>query len=169
MALRNLTTKMEHSCSNYEKSSLSRDKISELDLVQKLIHQREYGQSIICKIKQETSVCLRLDKGASLKTAFGYDSLIKMQLTGRHVDSLLQLALNKLSQGAFSKFRVGQVQNIPLVTKSTRKRKKPEYEEISSICCEDETSKRQRHEKLEDTFGPMEQPFLEKIEYKKYS
>ncbi|KAL5021955.1 hypothetical protein ScPMuIL_001110 [Solemya velum] len=97
---------------------------------------------------------------------FGYSKLTNMQLTGTHLESLLQLALNKDSQGSFSRFRLKKVQAAPLSTKMPLKRKEPDYEPNPSIICENSRNKRRKLEILDNTFGTEAQPVLEEVEYK---
>lgn len=102
----------------------------------------------------------------SLQNVMGCDKLTALLLTGSHYESLIQLALEKKSQGGFSKFRHQQVQNLPLLQRKPQKRKAPLFERDPNVTCEDENFKRQRYDDLEECFGPNEQPKLQKLEFK---
>ncbi|CAG2229532.1 CENPN [Mytilus edulis] len=102
----------------------------------------------------------------SIQNVMGCDKLTNSLLTGTHYESLLQLALDRKSQGDFSRYRLQQVQNLPLLQKPPQKRKVSEFEREPNLQCEDERHKRQRTEELDECFGPNEQPLLQKLEFK---
>ncbi|KAL3859035.1 hypothetical protein ACJMK2_009273 [Sinanodonta woodiana] len=103
-----------------------------------------------------------------LLNCFNCKKLSEMKLTGRHVDSLVELALNRWCQGDFSKFRYEQVQRRPLSEILPRKRKVDESEEEldPNITCENEGMKKRRKEMLDKVFGTNTQPVLEKVDFK---
>ncbi|KAK3605683.1 hypothetical protein CHS0354_013480 [Potamilus streckersoni] len=104
----------------------------------------------------------------ALLNCFNCKKLLEMKLTGRQVDSLKELALNRWCQGDFSKFRYEQVQRRPLSEILPRKRKVDESEEEldPNITCENEGMKKRRKEMLDKVFGTNTQPVLEKLDFK---
>lgn len=102
----------------------------------------------------------------SVQNTMGCDKLKSIRLTGSHYPSLLQLALDRKSQGDFNRYRLQQVQNLPLLQKRPLKRKVPEFDREPNLVCEDESKKRQRTAELDECFGPNEQPLLQILEFK---
>ncbi|XP_064640560.1 centromere protein N-like [Lineus longissimus] len=104
----------------------------------------------------------------ALQVAIGCSEVTEMKLSGKSVTSLLQLALNKDSQGSFSKFRLNQVDANPLSVRQRQKRKVPDEDDDALIHITDENivQKRRRIDILLDVFGPNEQPQLEKVEFR---
>ncbi|KAK3086368.1 hypothetical protein FSP39_017465 [Pinctada imbricata] len=102
----------------------------------------------------------------SLLSTFGYMSVKNLVLTGNHLHSLFQLALNKKAQGSFSRNQLSQIQNLPPSLLRPRKRKVCEVEDDPNIHCYDKGTKKQKLDILESQFGPHEQPILEKVEFK---
>ncbi|XP_046360397.2 centromere protein N-like [Haliotis rufescens] len=105
----------------------------------------------------------------ALLPVFKTDEVHSLQLVGSHVPSLVELALNKHSQGSFGKYRSIEERENPLTRKSNRKRKassEPVKDFDKRLRGENEEEKKQRMELLDHTFGSADQPTLEKLEYK---
>lgn len=117
---------------------------------------------LLSRYKKSVENCLI----QSLRNVMGCDKLTNILLTGSHYESLLQLALDRKSQGNFSRYRLQQVQNLPLMQKRPPKRKVADFLREPNLVCENESQKRQRTEILDESYGPNEQPLLQKLEFK---
>ncbi|XP_073232611.1 centromere protein N-like [Porites lutea] len=102
----------------------------------------------------------------TLSSLLHCQTLEEIKLSGRDVLSLKELVLNKTSQGAFSKYRLNQIEGNPLSRK--RKRKKEVTMEVQSqeIKSENKEEDQQRQQLTDNAFGPNPQPVLEKVEFK---
>ncbi|XP_069113024.1 centromere protein N-like [Argopecten irradians] len=102
----------------------------------------------------------------TILTTLGANEMKNMQLCGHDLYSLIHLAMNKKSQGSFSKFNSKQGQQQPLAGFQPKKRKAIEIEKDDKIFHEDEEKMKKRAKILEKSFGVEEQPCLEKVEYR---
>ncbi|KAL1916698.1 uncharacterized protein VTP21DRAFT_5402 [Calcarisporiella thermophila] len=106
----------------------------------------------------------------ALLGVFECDRVDEWDLKGRNVSSLQELLLYRDSQGGFSKYRLNQVDDNPLVHYSRKKQKLddgPKYvNDDEPIMAEDMSSISARYSEVDDRFGRNEQPSLERIEIK---
>ncbi|XP_059138964.1 centromere protein N-like [Physella acuta] len=94
------------------------------------------------------------------------DSLIDIQLSGRHVASLADIVLKNTT---CQSYREQEDKENPLINKQGKKRKgfdNENFEDTEMIINGNSEEKRRRIEKLNQTFGEDPQPILEKLEYK---
>lgn len=102
----------------------------------------------------------------ALSSLLHCQALEEINLSGRDVFSLKELLLNKSSQGAFSKYKLNQIDMNPLSRKRKREidaNMKPLNQEITN---ENKEEQRKRHQIADNAFGPNPQPVLERVEFK---
>ncbi|KAK7115152.1 centromere protein N-like isoform X1 [Littorina saxatilis] len=107
---------------------------------------------------------------SALVEVFESEEVTELQLTGHHLPSLADLALQQTSQGPFWKYRNIEEAVNPLIrskvsTKSVTSEDK-ERETDERLMDENREEKQSRQERLDSTFGTHAQPTLEKLEYK---
>ncbi|KAL4235128.1 hypothetical protein ACF0H5_006766 [Mactra antiquata] len=101
-----------------------------------------------------------------LVVALGYKELEDLDLTGHHYPSLAELALNKFSEGGYSKYQQIQSHRGPLNKVTSRKRKAPCFIEDENIIDLNRAEKKRRLDVLEKKFGEYVMPTLEKVEFR---
>lgn len=102
----------------------------------------------------------------TMMTVLNAYSIEQLHLKGRHIASLLQLVLNKDTDGAYSKY---YAKKSSRTTRGGGKRSRSDSVDTEFDCHilqENAASQRQRKRHLEDNFGPGKQPLLEKVEFK---
>lgn len=98
--------------------------------------------------------------------AFGYKELTELSLTGHHYPSLAELAMDKFSEGGYTKYQQTHRLGGPLSDITSRKRKAPAMFEHENIIDTNRGEKRRRLEILDENFSENVQPTLEKLEYR---
>ncbi|KAK2167450.1 hypothetical protein NP493_1277g00026 [Ridgeia piscesae] len=89
----------------------------------------------------------------------------ELHLRGHCVNSLGQLVLNRHSQGSFSQYRLNQVDPNPLSGRTLTRKQDLPSRLSDDIVYENRQERERDEETVAETFGPNEQPTLEKIEY----
>ncbi|XP_076449293.1 centromere protein N-A-like [Babylonia areolata] len=120
---------------------------------------------ITCRMKVKIQVILY----SALQEVFETEEISELQLTGQHLPSLADLALQQSAQGSFRKYRdLAEAEN-PLV-RSKFKRKEPVEEDDRPrdprLRDENKYEKQRRQDRLDSTFGTHTPPQLEKVDYK---
>ncbi|PIK59029.1 putative centromere protein N [Apostichopus japonicus] len=88
-------------------------------------------------------------------------------LSGKNLESLQELSLDKHSQGGFSKYRLNQVDQNPLIRTRGKKRKGSVLDDSCSFTSNENLDESRRQQNMtDDVFGCNPQPKLQKLEYK---
>ncbi|KAL9975722.1 hypothetical protein ACROYT_G012915 [Oculina patagonica] len=103
----------------------------------------------------------------TLSTLLHCQTLEEVKLSGRDMFSLKELVLNKSSQGAFSRYRLNQLDGNPLSRKRKReKERKTEVMQSQEITSENKEEDQKRQQFRDSAFGTNPQPVLERVEFK---
>jgi len=104
-----------------------------------------------------------------LKT-FVCNEIEEWDLKGKYVDSLEKLLLHRQSQVTYSRYRLNQVDDNPLLFPSKKLKRDDipkNVDQLEDMMDEDDTLLlKQRDTAVNDNFGPNEQPSLDMIEIK---
>ncbi|KAK7504582.1 hypothetical protein BaRGS_00004068 [Batillaria attramentaria] len=121
---------------------------------------------ITCRMKVKMQEMLY----SVLLEVFEAEEIKELQLTGHHLPSLADLALQQTSQGPFHAYRDKEEDENPLVSSKSHKKKASaeakEREIDLRLQDEHQAEKKRRQDRLDSTFGSHTQPTLEKLEYK---
>ncbi|XP_045193644.2 uncharacterized protein LOC123549541 [Mercenaria mercenaria] len=98
--------------------------------------------------------------------ALGYKQLTELSLTGHHYPSLAELAMDKFSEGGYTKYQQTHRLGGPLSDVTSRKRKAQVVIENDKLTDTNREQKRRRLEILDENFSENVQPTLEKVEYR---
>lgn len=105
----------------------------------------------------------------TLSTLLHCQTLEEVKLSGRDMFSLKELVLNKSSQGAFSMYRLNQLDGNPL----SRKRKREKERQTGAmqsqdihVTSENKGDDQKRQHFADSAFGCNPQPVLERVEFK---
>ncbi|XP_066290072.1 centromere protein N-A-like [Branchiostoma lanceolatum] len=102
----------------------------------------------------------------ALLLTLGYSKAQFMDLSGRDVESLAELAKRKHSQKGSSKVRHNQEDASPESQTSRKRRKQDEKSENEDVIPEDAEDRQWREDYTRETFGDEPQPILENVTYK---
>ncbi|XP_041376996.1 centromere protein N-like [Gigantopelta aegis] len=101
----------------------------------------------------------------AILVAFGADAIKPLKLTGCHVSSLAELAINRHSQESFRNYREREETENPLSRKIKKRKVSDDGGKDCQIVNEEELRKKRKLEDMNDKLGTLEQPVLEKLRY----
>ncbi|KAF9574634.1 hypothetical protein EC968_006049 [Mortierella alpina] len=104
----------------------------------------------------------------ALLRLFKANEVVEWPLTGKSPTSLAALLLQKESQGAFSRYRLNQLDESPLSTAPKKRKAEDSHQKYSKgehdICSEDMSKIASRNRTVASEFGPNAQPSLSRVD-----